>query len=431
MRLTRTTFLLAAAIALLGIVEQWQPLAPVPLWRLLAALLVALLGYEWLVVRRAAFSVDCEPRPPLALGRPERLTLSFRNGSARPLTVLFAPALPAELVHRPEPRRLELPAGTERRAAVPAQPLALGEHRWRELPVRLRGPLRLGWWSRRCRLDTPLRVVPDLLRRATEAAAGAEQGRNPRGQLGRGSDLHHLRSYQPGDPRQVIDWKATARAGGLITRVFAEDQHLEIVLLLDVGRTAATEVAGLSQLGHYVNTAARFAERAAAGDDRVGLVAVADRPCAQVPAQRGRAAVLAVRRALTDLTAQPVETDLVQGALAVRRLVRHRGLVVLLTDLYGQDPAGQLGACVRLLRTTHLPLVVGLLDDGLQAYAARPAERWLDPYTSLAAREFLRRLHANAAALRRQGCQVLVSGPRRLDAQVLELYRTLRSERRI
>src|SRR4029077_3320956 len=132
-----------------------------------------------------------------------------------------------------------------------------------------------------------------------------------------------------GDPRHTIDWKATARSSRLRTPVFREEPHPRGVLLLDAGRQSRTEVDGLQQLGHYANLAARFAEFCVAHDDQVGLIAFADRPLATLTPARGAEALTRIRAALTDLVPSAVESDVLAAALHVRRLVRHRCLVVI------------------------------------------------------------------------------------------------------
>ena len=112
------------------------------------------------------------------------------------------------------------------------------DHAWLPLPARVRGPLNLAWWSRRLAPSGAARVLPDTLG-PRSAVAGSSEGATPQATIGGGQELHHLRDYQPGDPRHTIDWKATARASRLVTRVFSEDQHLEVMLLIDAGRRAA------------------------------------------------------------------------------------------------------------------------------------------------------------------------------------------------
>src|SRR5690606_24664377 len=229
---------------------------------------------------------------------------------------------------------------------------------WPPLPVRVLGPLGLAWWSRKIGTDARSTVLPDTLGRRATITGSAEAGSAPQSRLGGGHELHQLREYRSGDPRHTIDWKATARTSRLITRVYSEDQHLEIMILLDAGRTSRTEFDGMSQLGHYVNLAARFAEYCASGDDRVGLVVFADRPIRVLPPSAGLPGVVRMRGMLADLEALAVDSDPIEAALCTARIVRHRCLAIVLTDLYEPSSIARLAAAAALLAEKHLPIVV-------------------------------------------------------------------------
>ncbi len=94
----------------------------------------------------------------------------------------------------------------------------------------------------------------------------------PRRIVGAGSELHQLREYVQGDPISRIDWKATARTGKFVTREFTEDQHLDVLVVIDAGRLSRVRAGKLDRFGLYSNIAARLAEVVTPNDDRVGLV---------------------------------------------------------------------------------------------------------------------------------------------------------------
>ena len=65
-----------------------------------------------------------------------------------------------------------------------------------------------------------------------------------------------------------------------------------------------------------------------------------------------------------------------------------------------------------------------------RAMAAAEARRWLDPYTSLAAREWQVRTRAQLASLRKSGTPVIAARPIDLETAILDYYTRLRRERR-
>ena len=429
MQLTGLAVFLLALVCLLGIAEQWLDLAGMPLWRAAGVALLLCLVYEYYGSRQLALrAAPGENRP--RLGQAGELVIKLGNDNPVPLRLQLVPALPAAINADESRRDLRLAPDEMVSLQIPVQPVELGSHRWVALRARVLGPLGLAWWPRRVTVDADVNVVPHLS--VVQDDMGGQVARGERNAaMGEGMELHHLREYQPGDPLRRIDWKCSARSGQLVTRVYAEEQHLEIMLVLDLGRTARTEIDGLSQFGHYANFCAQFALYAGVCGDRVGLVAAADTVLATLPPQGRERAMPAMREVLMQCRPRPVETDLLGAALKVQELVRHRCLVVLLTDLYGQSLEGDFGRSLRLWGLRHLPMVVGLVGDGVREMTTAVAVNETDPYMALAGQEYRRALSANALAAQRLGARAIITRPAELQSRVMQEYRALRQYHRV
>src|SRR5262249_26964453 len=151
-----------------------------------------------------------------------------------------------------------------------------------------------------------------------------------------------LREYVQGDPPARIDWKATARAGRLVTREFSEDQHLDVLVAIDAGRFSRVRAGRLDRFGLYANVAARFAEIVVPNDDRIGMMVFAAGPLAVCAPDRGLPAIMRIRRTLEQLPVPPAESDPLAAAIRIRGMLKHRSLVVMLTDLDDASLADQL-----------------------------------------------------------------------------------------
>ena len=421
---------LLALVCLAGIAQQWSGDVALPTWRLGAAVLVAGLCYEWLHSRRKRLSASGEGETALHLGRRQRVSLQLHNGGPRTILLQYAPGIPAEIDCSAAESDLSIAA--RGRATIDFELTASepGAFTWPSLPARARGVLGLAWW--RCPLPLNIRfsAIPDLAGPRGSAPGNIHAG-DQSARPGPGQELHHLREYEQGDPRHTIDWKATARTRRLITRVFSEEQHLDIMLLLDVGRTCRTQVDGLSQLAHYVNLAARFAEHAVVGGDQVGLVAAADRPQVMVPPQGGMRAVRDVRAALGRIEPVSQETDLLAASQQIQQILRKRALVIVLTDLFGQSFSGGFGRSLRFLSVRHLPMVVGLLGHDVTELADGEAGSRREVMDALAASEYREHLRRNAVGANRLGASAILCHPAELEVRVLEEYRLLKSHRRV
>jgi uncharacterized protein (DUF58 family) len=273
-------------------------------------------------------------------------------------------------------------------------------------------------------------VAPDALR-AERRPRGLAGGARPRRVAGAGAELHQLRGYMSGDPLTRIDWKATARAGTLVTREFSEDQHLDILVAIDAGRFSRVRAGRLDRFGVYANLAARLAEVVTHHDDRIGLVVYADRVLASCAPARGAAGVIRLRRMLEQLSVQAAESDPTAAAVSIRGLLRHRALVVLLTDLDDASVADQLARAVRLLAPPHLVVIAGVHSGEIGALARAAAHGWEDPWIALAAAEHEARAAAQRLLLQRLGAPVVAASAAALEPAVFATYESLRRSRRV
>jgi uncharacterized protein (DUF58 family) len=431
MHLARRGYLLAFLGAVLGIVAIWSDdRDSAVLWHLPLALLLSGLTFEALYVRRVPVGVELATAEHALLGRLQPAAFLFVNPTRRPLVLEYAPAVPAGFEALAAVRRVRAPPAGSVRDSFELAPVRLGPQPWPALPARVLGPLALAWWSRELRPAARVAVAPDTLHTHARTR-GLPGGARPRRIAGAGAELHQLRGYVRGDPLSRIDWKATARAGVLITREFSEDQHLDVLVAVDAGRFSRVQTGRLDRLGLYANVAARLAEVATHNDDRMGLVVYANRVLAICPPTRGLAAVMRVRRTLEQLSVQAAESDPTLAAVRIRRLLKHRALVVLLTDLDDASVATQLARAVRLLSPPHLVVVAGVHSPEIANLARSEAYTWADPWVALAAAEHETRSAAQRTLLERLGAPVVAAPAETLEQAVFAEYEALRRARRV
>jgi len=431
MHLARRTYVFVLLTAVLAVAGIWAGEGELArLWRIPAGLLLLGLAAEGLYLRRTPLAVRLRCAPRVLLGVLQPCEFEFASSARRPLALEYVPAVPTGFEASAAPRRVTVPAGGAVRDAASLLPVRLGPQVWPALPARVLGPLALAWWSTSLQPGERVVVAPDALR-AAPRLRGFGAGVRPRRVAGAGSELHQLRAYVRGDPLSRIDWKASARAGELITREFSEDQHLDILVAIDAGRLSRVRAGNLDRFGVYANLAARLAQIVTHHDDRIGLVVYADRPLASCAPARGLPAVTRVRHILEELSVQPSESDPTAAAVTIRHLLKHRGLIVLLTDLDDANVAGLLTRAVRLLAPPHLVVVAGVHSGEIGALAQREAHSWQDPWISLAAAEHEARGSAQRALLRRLGAPVVAAPAEQLEQAVFAEYEALRRTRRV
>jgi len=111
-------------------------------------------------------------------------------------------------------------------------------------------------------------------------------------------------------------------------------------------------------------------------------------------------------------------------------MLRHRGLVVWLTDLADPVRTDALMQAVKALVPRHQPIVAAPHAVEIARLAGQPPREWRDASVALVAREYRDRAQQQVALLRRQGAVVLDEPDDKLDQAALDAYLQLRRRRR-
>ncbi|MBW5448060.1 DUF58 domain-containing protein [Cohnella sp. CFH 77786] len=145
-----------------------------------------------------------------------------------------------------------------------------------------------------------------LLERMTIAAKGrvrgTMQGKRRSRLLGSSLEFADYRPYAPGDDIRRLDWNVYGRTGKAFIRQFWDEQEMNVRLCIDCSQSMRFGYAppdggegiipSTNKLAYALRLAACVAYAALAGEDRVSVLAFADRIVSEFPPARGKGAVL-------------------------------------------------------------------------------------------------------------------------------------------
>jgi uncharacterized protein (DUF58 family) len=236
----------------------WTAVVSVPaaLWPIAdsRATLPCLVGFLFFVVlaaidaflapaRLAGLRVELPPVVRLTRDREVIVPMDVHNPSARGRRLRFGIAWPAAIRADPEETIVHLPAETE---SSRMEWKCTSARRGRYVLDRafVQSDSRFGFWQVRTSLPvkSELRVYPNLLSERRSLAAlflHRAHGFHTQRQLGKGREFEKLREYVSGDSYDDIHWKATARRGHPITKVFQIERTQQVYVVLDASRLSA------------------------------------------------------------------------------------------------------------------------------------------------------------------------------------------------
>lgn len=148
---------------------------------------------------------------------------------------------------------------------------------------------------------------------------------------GQGMEFSEVRAYQHGDDFRSIDWNVSARMGSPYVKIFEEERELTLLLVVD--RSGSFEFGSpITKSTMGVEVAAVLALAAARQNDRVGALIFSTGVEHVVRPAKGRPHALRVIRDLLAFRPEQRGTNLAAALSYASRLLRHRGVAVVLSD---------------------------------------------------------------------------------------------------
>ncbi len=417
----------AAAWLALGLAAAFHP-PWLPAWQAAGAAVAALAGWDAVAGRRRRGRVvvrrELPGAMPVGTWQTVHLRLSCADGGAAVgwLQDGHPAAFPAEGL----PLRFAVEPGRWLRAAYRLSVAERGRQAFDGITLRLPSPL--GFWlvEERLPVRDELRVFPNFARVAQYALLATDNRLSQIGVLqrrrrGQGMEFHQLRDYRQDDAPRQIDWKASSRAGRLISREYQDERDQQIVFLLDCGLRMRAKDGGLSHFDHTLDALLLLAYAALRQGDAVGLATFAHPRPRVLPPGKSLGTVNAMMRAVYDLEPSLQVPDYLAAAESLGRRLRKRALVILVTNLRDEDDDTLLPA-LRSLRRRHAVTLASLREPVLDELLEAPVADFDGALTRAAGLEYLRARRRQTTLLRQGGVEVLDVGPRQLPIALVNHY---------
>jgi uncharacterized protein (DUF58 family) len=431
---TRRLLTLALVWLLPGVAAVFVPaFMPVWKWYGIASAALALLDLVWL---RCLCPPDVKRKLPgrFALGEPGEVMLELHNAGTSLAKVEVFDGIPQGAVAETMPWAGELPVRREIRVFHSVKLSTRGEARFGPVQVRRLSPA--GLWARRTShlAEETVKVYPNYEPVVRFALLAMQHRDNPLGivhrpRAGTSRDFHQLRDYRDGDPFSQIDWKASSRRQVLISRDYQEQRDQSVVFLLDTGRRMRALDGMLPQFDHVLNAVLLVSHVALRQGDQVAVKSFggSDR---WLPPVKGGHAMPVLLNHLYDYQTTPAPSDFSEAVEKLMARQRRRSLVILLTNLRGEDGKELLPA-LQTLQTRHLVLLASMRERVVDDALKQPVESFSAALRHLAADRYAQERREILATLGALGILTLDSTAGEFPVALANRYAEIKAAGRI
>ncbi|MEI6175966.1 MAG: DUF58 domain-containing protein [Verrucomicrobiota bacterium] len=369
-----------------------------------------------------------------ALGQSGEVTLTLGNEGNTPARIEVFDGIPRRAVAEVLPWSGDLSPRKEIRVIYPVTLVERGEAVFGPVHVRRRSPLGL-WTKTTLHLEPEIvKVYPNYEPVIRFALLAMQHRESPMGivrrpRAGTSRDFHQLRDYRDGDPLAQIDWKATSRRQTLISRDYQEQRDQSVVFLLDTGRRMRALDGGLPQFDHILNSVLLVAHVALRQGDQVAVKSFGgtDR---WLPPMKGSHAMPVLLNHLYDYQTTPAPSDFAGAVEKLMMRQRRRSLVILLTNLRGEDGKELLPA-LQVLNSRHLVLLASMREAAVQDAFTKPVDSFSSALRYLAADRYVQERREILASLGASGILTLDSTAKDFPMRLANSYFDIKAAGRL
>jgi uncharacterized protein (DUF58 family) len=307
-------------------------------------------------------------------------------------------------------------------------------------------PLRLWAIHRSMPARLEIRVYPNLMverKNLSSLFLNRGLGIHAQRQVGKGREFEQLREYLPGDSFEDIHWKATAKRGQPITKVFQIERTQQMYVIIDSSRLSARNIAlpneNLQTLGdrdaiptatileRYIIATLVMCLAAERQGDLFGLVTFHDRVNHFLGAKSGKSHFDACRDAIYTLQPRKVTPDFRELFAFIGSRIRRRALLIFLTHLDDPVLAESFADSIDIISRKHVVLVNMLRPaEARPIFSASPLSSVDEIYQHLGGHLVWKGIAETEKVLQRRGVGFAMPDNETLCTDMISQYLTLK-----
>ena len=249
--------------------------------------------------------------------------------------------------------------------------------------------------------------------------------------LGHSLEFEQVKNYVQGDDYRTINWKATARQGSLMTNSYTDEKSQHVYCVIEKSRAMKMPFDGLSLLDYAINASLVLSNVALLKEDKAGLITIAEKIGAIVPADRRPTQINKILEVLYKERTRYLETNLELLYTTVRSVIKQRSLVVFFTNYESMSALQRQLPFLRRIAKFHLLLVVFFENTELKTVTEQPADDVEGIYIKTIAEKFAYDKKLIVRELAKNNIQSILSTPQNLTINTINRYLEIKAKQKI
>jgi uncharacterized protein (DUF58 family) len=373
----------------------------------------------------------------LSNGDSNDVVLQVKNGYTVPMSVTIIDELPFQLQERNFNLRKKIKRRQQISMHYAITPSERGEYQFGNIILFFSSAL--GLLSRRFTIPAQkdVSVYPSFMQMrkyqlVSRTTLTGEHGNQRMRKIGQSMEFEQIKDYVTGDDIRSINWKATARRGGLLmVNNYVDEKSQQVYCIIDKGRLMKMPFNGLSLLDYAINATLALSNVCLQKQDRIGLLSFSNKLTTLIAADRKPVQRENILKALFKEQTAFLESDYEMLYMQIRHKIKQRSLLVLYTNFESVSGLRRQVNYLRSIARHHLLMVVFFENTELDKLAHADAISLEDVYVKTVAEKFMFEKKLVVKELQQYGILTVLTTPQNLTINSINKYLELKARQAV
>lgn len=256
----------------------------------------------------------------------------------------------------------------------------------------------------------------------------SEHGSKVMRKIGQSMEFEQIKEYVMGDDIRTINWKATARKGGIMVNNYTDEKSQQVYCIIDKGRLMKMPFEGMTLLDYAINATLALTNTCLQKQDKIGFISFSNKMGSVVAADRKPIQRENIMQVLYKENTDFMESDFEMLYMQVRSKIKQRSLLILYTNFESLNGLKRQLNYLRSIAKHHLLLVVFFENTALTALSQAKAFNIEDVYVKTIAEKLAYEKRMVVKELQQYGITSIISSPQNLTINSINKYLELKAK---
>jgi uncharacterized protein (DUF58 family) len=433
-----TRFYLAIGLCIVLFIVSffYKPLLQIPKTLLAVTTALILIDYLFLFVISKSPAAKRLMADRLSNGDENKIELQVINRMPFTVTMEIIDELPVQFQKRDWKLQYRFAANEQKNIIYKLRPVERGEYNFGRIILYVKSLLGLLMRRHDIEATATVPVYPSFLQLRkyellSQTTIQTEHGNKRMRKIGHSMEFEQIKEYVRGDDIRTINWKATARKGGLMVNNYTDERSQQVYCVIDKGRLMKMPFNELTLLDYAINSTLVLSNVCLQKQDRVGVMTFANKMGALIAADKKPIQRENILQLLYNQDTAFLESDYEMLYMQIRNRIKHRSLIVLYTNFESLSGLRRQLNYLRSIARHHLLMVVFFENTELHQLSHLNAGNIDEVYIKTIAEKFEFEKRLIVKELQKHGILAVLTAPEHLTVNAVNKYLELKARQAI